>query len=155
MHEWDRKLGQERRNILLLVDICPTQVRKGVVLRNIRREFLPRNTTSILQPCDLGMTRTAKVYCKQMARPVLHHIGDEKKKAAAVEMARKCRLLGAILVLTKAWSDVDASATRNCCDKGGLVVMPMAEAVVEPPRELNAPKFEEWLAIGECYTAGL
>uniref|UniRef100_H3A202 HTH CENPB-type domain-containing protein n=1 Tax=Latimeria chalumnae TaxID=7897 RepID=H3A202_LATCH len=110
LKDWDQKLGQKRRKILQLVNNCIAHVTKDVALRNIRLEFLPKNTTSILQPCDQGIIRTAKVYfCKQMARTVLHHIDDENNKATAVEIARKISLLDAILMLANAWSDVDAS----------------------------------------------
>uniref|UniRef100_H3ABS0 HTH CENPB-type domain-containing protein n=1 Tax=Latimeria chalumnae TaxID=7897 RepID=H3ABS0_LATCH len=146
LKDWDRKLGQEKRKILLLVDNCTAHVTKDVALR-----FLPKNTTSILQPCDQGIIRTAKAYFrKQMARTVLHHIDDENNKATAVEIARKISLLDAILMLANAWSDVDASTIRNCWKKGGLVIAPMEEAiVVEPPRELNAHEFEEWMDIDD------
>lgn len=70
--EWDRKLGQERTNILLLVDNCTAHDVKNATLRNILLEFLPKNTTSILQPCDQGINRTAKAYfSKEMAHSVL------------------------------------------------------------------------------------
>uniref|UniRef100_H3A5L0 HTH CENPB-type domain-containing protein n=1 Tax=Latimeria chalumnae TaxID=7897 RepID=H3A5L0_LATCH len=114
LKDWDRKLGQERRKILLLVDNCTAHV---------TLEFLPKNTTSILQPCDQGIIRTAKAYfCKQMARTVLHHIDDKNNKATAVEIARKISLLDAILMLA------NASTIRNCWKKGGLVIAPMEEA---------------------------
>uniref|UniRef100_H2ZXU3 DDE-1 domain-containing protein n=1 Tax=Latimeria chalumnae TaxID=7897 RepID=H2ZXU3_LATCH len=145
LKDWDQKLGQERRKILLLVDNCTAHVTKDVALRNIRLEFLPKNTTSILQPCDQGIIRTAKAYFhKQLARTVLHHVDDENNKATAVEIAN------AILMLANAWSDVNALTVRNCWKKGGLVIAPMEEViVVEPPRELNAHEFEEWIDIDD------
>uniref|UniRef100_H3AKG2 HTH CENPB-type domain-containing protein n=1 Tax=Latimeria chalumnae TaxID=7897 RepID=H3AKG2_LATCH len=107
--DWDRKLGRESRKILLLVDNCTAHVTKDVALRNIQLEFLPKNTTSILQPCDQGIIRIAKAYFrKQMACTVLHHIDE------------KISLLDAILMLANTWSDIDASTIRNCWKKGGL-----------------------------------
>lgn len=89
LKDWDRKLGQERKRILLLVDNCTAHNIKNSTLRNIRLEFLPKNTTSILQPCDQGIIRTAKAYFrKEMARSVLRQI-DEGNRAVAADIAKK------------------------------------------------------------------
>ena len=112
LKDWDRKLGQERKSILLLVDNCSAHNLK-TTLRNIRLEFLPKNTTSILQPCDQGIIRTAKAYFrKEMARSVLRQI-DEGNRAAAADIAKKISLLDAILMLRDAWADVEASRMRT------------------------------------------
>lgn len=92
------------------MDICTAHMTKGVALRNIQPEFLPKNTTSILQPCAQGVIRTAKAYFhKQTALTVFHHADDENNKATSVEMARKINLSDAILMLANAWSDISAS----------------------------------------------
>ena len=48
---WDSALKRDRRKILLLVDNCPAQPHINT-LTNIRLEFLPANTTSLIQPMD-------------------------------------------------------------------------------------------------------
>ncbi|XP_056442513.1 tigger transposable element-derived protein 6 [Gadus chalcogrammus] len=145
LKDWDRKLGQERKSILLLVDNCSAHNLK-TTLRNIRLEFLPKNTTSILQPCDQGIIRTAKAYFrKEMARSVLRQI-DEGNRAAAADIAKKISLLDAILMLRDAWADVEASTIRNCWRKGGLVMSPEEEPTpVDPPAEISTDEFEQWI----------
>lgn len=146
LKDWDRKLGQERKSILLLVDNCTAHKINNSTLRNIRLEFLPKNTTSILQPCDQGIIRTAKAYFrKEMARSVLRQI-DEGNRAAAADIAKKISLLDAILMLRDAWADVEASTIRNCWRKGGLVMSPEEEpTTVDPPAEISTDEFEQWI----------
>ncbi|XP_030265085.1 tigger transposable element-derived protein 6-like [Sparus aurata] len=146
LKDWDRKLGQERKSILLLVDNCAAHNVKNSTLRNIRLEFLPKNTTSILRPCDQGIVRTTKTYFrKEMARSVLRQI-DEGNRAAAADIAKKISLLDAILMLRDAWADVEASTIRNCWRKGGLVMSPEEEpTTVDPPAEISTDEFEQWI----------
>ena len=146
LKDWDRKLGQERKSILLLVDNCTAHNVKNTTLRNIRLEFLPKNTTSILQPCDQGIIRTTKAYFrKEMAGSVLRQI-DEGNRAAAADIAKKISLLDAILMLRDAWADVEASTIRNCWRKGGLVMSPEEEpTTVDPPAEISTDEFEQWI----------
>ncbi|KAG7273270.1 hypothetical protein CRUP_009698, partial [Coryphaenoides rupestris] len=146
LKDWDHKLGRESKKILLLVDNCSAHHVKNTTLRNIRVEFLPKNTTSILQPCDQGIIRTAKAYFrKEMARSVLHQI-DAGNRATAADIAKKISLLDSILMLRDAWADVGASTIRNCWKKGGLVMAPEEEPnTVDPPAEVSAEEFEQWI----------
>ena len=63
------------RNVLLFVDNCsahgaPTNLPE---LRHIRIDFLLKNTTSILQPVDLGVIAWIKLRYKQM---IVQHAVD-------------------------------------------------------------------------------
>ena len=56
--EWIRKVDKSMRNlgrhILLLIDNCPAH--KNVHdLTNVKVQYLPPNTTTVLQPCDQGI----------------------------------------------------------------------------------------------------
>ncbi|XP_047200519.1 tigger transposable element-derived protein 6-like [Hippoglossus stenolepis] len=141
------KLGQEWKKILLLVDNCTAHDVKNTTLRNIRLEFLPKNTTSILQPCEQGIIRTAKAYFrKEMAHSVLCHT-DEGSRVTAVDIADKISLLDAVLMLRDAWADVEASTIRNCWRKGGLVISPVEElTAIDSTAEINTAEFEQWIA---------
>ena len=52
----DRKVDVENRKVLLFLDNAPFQPEtlQGN-LKNIKLVFLPKNTTSQLQPCDVGI----------------------------------------------------------------------------------------------------
>ncbi|KAK1937943.1 Tigger transposable element-derived protein 6 [Phytophthora citrophthora] len=50
----------EGRHILLLVDNVSSHKEPQVPLSNVRMEFLPKNTTSVLQPLDQGVIACIK-----------------------------------------------------------------------------------------------
>ena len=51
----------EGRKIALLIDNCPPQPSVSI-LTNVQLVFLPPNTTSVLQPMDLGVIRSLKTH---------------------------------------------------------------------------------------------
>ena len=50
--KWDKDLRQRKRKILLLLDNCSAHNLENVELSNIEVQFMPPNTTSVLQPMD-------------------------------------------------------------------------------------------------------
>ena len=54
---WDSVL---KRKIILLVDNCPAHPNIGE-LKNIRLEFLPANTTSLIQPMEQSVIKNLKI----------------------------------------------------------------------------------------------
>ena len=68
---WDRKLTKEKRKIFLLVDNCSAHNFSNK-LSAIKLEYLPPNTTAILQPLDQGIIQGFKVnYRKQLLRKII------------------------------------------------------------------------------------
>ena len=55
---WDAQLRIEGRFILLLADNAPGH--KEVTLTNIHVEYMPKNTTSLIQPADAGIIKCFK-----------------------------------------------------------------------------------------------
>jgi hypothetical protein len=59
------------RQVLLLLDNCPGHiplekfVEMNVVLRNTRIFYLPPNMISTIQPCNVGIIHTFKVYYRK------------------------------------------------------------------------------------------
>ncbi|XP_065182589.1 tigger transposable element-derived protein 1-like [Sycon ciliatum] len=69
-----RKLRQRNKKIVLLVDNCPGHKADAVEskLDFVRVVFLPKNTTSIIQPCDAGIIQAFKSgYRRLMLRKVI------------------------------------------------------------------------------------
>ncbi|KAL4091075.1 hypothetical protein QTP88_025816 [Uroleucon formosanum] len=58
LYEWDKELQAKSRSILL-IDNCAAHP-KNVQLKNITLEFLPPNTTSLIQPLDMGIIKNLK-----------------------------------------------------------------------------------------------
>ena len=123
LRAWDKDLKKKNRKILLLADNCSahTQV---TGLSSIRVEFLPPNTTSVLQPCDMGIIRAVKaIFRKAMCRQVLQQM-DESVTATACELAKKITLLDGILLMKASWEEIDSVTIRNCWVKSGLKMGP-------------------------------
>ena len=55
---WNRELKWQNRKVVLFVDNCTAHLR--INLSNINLQFLPANTTSLIQPCDMGIIKNLK-----------------------------------------------------------------------------------------------
>ena len=85
---------------------------------NIKIVFLPKNTTSRLQPLDAGIIRNFKVkYRKSLVKYVLSRINAN---ASAAEIVQDVNILMAILWVQRAWKDVTPSTVKRCFEKCGF-----------------------------------
>ena len=79
---------------------------------NIKIVFLPKNTTSKLQPLDAGIIRNFKVkYLKSLVKYVLSRINDN---ASAAEIVQHVNILMAIQWVQRAWKDVTRATVMRC-----------------------------------------
>jgi len=108
---WDAKLRQKKQKFLLLVDNCPSHFL--VDLTNIRLEFLPPNTTSILQPMDQGVIKCLKNYFRMFL--VLKMIESVEQK-----LEIDVTVLHTIIMLTATWEKVTAMTISNCFSHAGF-----------------------------------
>ena len=58
---WNRQLQIEGRTICLLIDNCTAHT-PNATLSHIVLQFLPHNTTSIMQPMDMGVIKNFKAH---------------------------------------------------------------------------------------------
>ncbi len=151
LFKWDERLTQKRRRILLLVDNCSAHP-SGLQLQNIQLEYLPPNTTSILQPCDQGPIQMLKSkFRHKMCVSILAKM-DEDEDASAVALAQKISLLDAVNMLACAWAEADELGIRNCWCKSGLKYGPHEQPLKSPcsvPERIpvNAEMWTSWLDI--------
>ena len=84
----DRKLDVENRKVFLFLDNSPSHPETlWGNLKNIKLVFLPKNTTSQLQPCGAGIIGSFKVmYRKQLLKHVISKIDDGKKASLFKEL---------------------------------------------------------------------
>ena len=102
---WDSALGKQSRKILLLVDNCTAHPALDT-LKNIRLEFLPPNTTSLIQPMDQGIIKNFKGhYRKELVQMTITAIEDNllSTSCMATEVSAKITILDAIRVVAKSW----------------------------------------------------
>lgn len=122
LRSWDKEL---KRKILVLVDNCPAHP-KVPGLKNITVEFLPPNTTSIIQPMDQGIIKNLKTYYrKQLCERLISLIDSQDPSTEAPlpfdKLAIKnVTLLNAITMLAIAWNSVTQPTLQNCFRKGGF-----------------------------------
>ena len=162
LRDVNRKMGSENRHILLLVDnaSCHNSAVE-LELSNVEVQFLPKNTTSILQPMDMGIIAATKViYRKHMCRAIINEL-DKGKKATAPELAKKLTLLQGIQFLVDAWNAVTESTLVNCWRKAGLCSGPERNDEVEIvdlndiiETEMNREAFDRWVKCDEFLQTG-
>ena len=102
LRDFDRDMKLQDRKILLLVDNCPAHPQVAD-LTNIRLEFLPPNTTSILQPMDMGIISCLKkVYRRQMCGKLIASFDPESTEPINIEtLAKSITLLDAITMVDR------------------------------------------------------
>ena len=101
----NKSLAGNGRSVLLLMDNAGCHPEKLIhKYTNIKIVFLPPNTTSTLQPLDLGIIQQFKTYYRKLLfRFVLAKIED---CTSASEVTKSVTILNAIRWVAKAWNDV-------------------------------------------------
>lgn len=118
LQKWDKQL---KRRILLIVDNC--RAHPFIHLKNIRIEFLPPNTTSILQPMDMGIIKVLKgMYRSKLVKFVLQKIEENvlDLSSSAPEITKKINLLNAIQFAADSWTGITDTTIKNCFSHAGF-----------------------------------
>ncbi|XP_050028484.2 tigger transposable element-derived protein 6-like [Dermacentor andersoni] len=108
--EWiyseDARFSRDKRKVLFLVDNCP--VHGNVAgLKSIQLEFLPANTTALLQPMDQGVIQALKSrFRKNLLRRML--LCMDKGNDYRVDVLR------AIYPLDDGWRQASATTIASC-----------------------------------------
>lgn len=117
----NRKMSSKDRKIILLMDNagCHPEDTLKDRFSHIKLLFLPPNTTSRLQPLDLGIIQNFKVHYRTLfLRFVLSQI-DTCAKAS--DVAKSVNILHAIRWVAKAWEAVSPETIRKCFRKAGII----------------------------------
>lgn len=119
----DRKFAAQNRNVLLFVDNCSAHCDISG-LKAIRLAFLPKNTTAVLQPMDLGVIKNLKtLYRRHLLERILVCMDSGK--------SYDVNLLGACHMLATSWNAVKADTVANCYRKCGFIEGPEACSTAE------------------------
>lgn len=116
----NRRLSSRSRSVVLIMDNagCHPHELKGKY-SNIKIIFLPPNTTSHIQPLDLGIIQNFKVhYRRLLLRFVLSKI-DETNDTAS-QIVKSVDVLIAIRWVAEAWESVKEETIMKCFRNSGI-----------------------------------
>ncbi|RIB13399.1 DDE superfamily endonuclease-domain-containing protein [Gigaspora rosea] len=119
----NNKMRQQNRNILLLVDNAPVHIILDETLEelnNIRVEFLPKNTTAFLQPCDAGIINSFKCKYKQLFVQNRINAYDDLQNGITKKLS-EYNVYHALLNAAEAWAMVTPETIINCWNKTGIL----------------------------------
>lgn len=152
LDEWDAELQKASRKILLLIDNATSH--QTAPLKNIHIEFLPPNTTSLIQPLDMGIIKNLKVHYRAiLVHNILQEIEDNTADVTttAKDLSSKVSLLQAIQFVADSWRRVTSQTIINCFGRCGFKSQDF-DNVLSPaqqiPEELTrVSNFEEYANI--------
>lgn len=96
----------------------------NVSLKNIKLEFLPSYSTSLIQPLEISVIQNLKVkYRATLVNYILEKIEDNllEPKSTAIDISKKINILQAILFISDSWHDVSNQTIKNCLRKCGFL----------------------------------
>ena len=113
-------IEKDNRRILLFMDNAPCHP-EGLddKFPQIKIIFLPKNTTSRLQPLDLGIIQTFKL--KYYKRLLTHVVSKIDECSSASEVCKSVDVLQAIRWTAMAWNDISESTIIKCFIKAGIL----------------------------------
>ena len=117
----NRKLRSTGCSVVLLMDNAgchPPELKEAYT--NIKIIFLPPNTTSKLQPLDLGIIQNFKMhYRKLFLRFVISKIDECDTASGVIYQVCECAL--AIRWVAQAWKAVKEETISKCFRKAGVL----------------------------------
>jgi hypothetical protein len=110
-------------------------------LKNIKVIFLPANTTSLIQPCDQGIT-TAFIahYRREMRARIIAEPDDIQDQSDARAVAKNISLLDALHLVVMSWKRVAEKTIENCFRKDGFSKT-NAETLASEESDLTSENF--------------
>ena len=117
---FNRKLLREQRKVVLILDNATCHL-KSVIdsFSQIKIIFLPKNTTSRLQPLDAGIAQNFKAkYRKRLVKYVLARINEY---SSTTQIIKHVNILMAIRWAEEAWKEVTGTTIKNCFERCGII----------------------------------
>lgn len=116
----NKRLRRENRTIILFMDNAPCH--PGYLdekFEKIKIVFLPKNTTSRLQPFDLDIIQAFKLkYYKHL---LTHVVSKVDQCSSASDVCKSVDLLQAIRWMSMPWNDVSETTVVKCFFKAGIL----------------------------------
>ena len=128
----------ETKKILLLADSCSAHCKNTKVV-NITLRFLPPNTTSIIEPMDMGIIQNLETYYRSKLNSRIITALDAVTTVTALQVSRSVSLLDALYLIREACTFVKVETINNCYRKGGLKVSCETLEVIAPEDNIPIP----------------
>ena len=116
----DARLKSNGRSVILFMDNAgchPPDLNEKY--SNIRIVYLPPNTTSMLQPLDLGIIKNFKVYYRKLLMRFI--LAKIETCSSASEVLQSINVLHAIRWVAEAWKNVTETTIKKCFRKAGIL----------------------------------
>jgi len=125
--EWITKINKlmklKKRKVLLFLDNATSHA-EPLVLSNVTLKFLPPNTTSKLQPLDLGIIRAFKArYRKHM----LKHLITKIDSCSDVSLTKGITVLDVVHWIDISWKETKDSTIISCFRIAGFPVSGLSQ----------------------------
>ena len=103
--------------ILLVLDNAPGHPDLSKINPNIKVAFLPANTTSLLQPMDMGVISIAKTNYKYELLDSAIKAAATPQKITLLEFLKSITILDAMKFFGRSWESVPTSAMQGVWNK--------------------------------------
>jgi hypothetical protein len=126
---WEVELRQKSRKDMLLLDNFAAHPHLDC-LKNIHLEFLLPNTTSLVQPVDMGILKLLKtLYHRKLVNYILEATEENllTSSSTAWEDGARVSLLQAVQFVADSWREISSKTIQNCfthCFKHSSLDMP-------------------------------
>ncbi|XP_055855001.1 tigger transposable element-derived protein 6-like [Episyrphus balteatus] len=152
--EFDNEMIRQKRKVLLFVDNAACHKVDNLEIENVKIEFLPANTTSILQPLDQGIIHCFKAYYRQII--VRKQLLAIENGVTIKQFSKSITILRALMYIKRAWWLVKPDTISNCYQKAGFLPGENSEPEVEEIWDvpIEPTIFEEYVQYDnnvQCY----
>jgi hypothetical protein len=132
LKDWDKKLGKQSRKILLIVNNAEPHPNL-IDLKNNTLEFLPPNTSSIIQPLNMGTIKNLKThYRRLLVTYILKAIEDNlvTPSTCAIDISFKINISQVIQFAAKSSRKVSSVMIQHCFALCGFI--PLIDLPIPP-----------------------
>ena len=112
----NNKMKMQKCHILLFLDNCPSH--PDIKLSNVKLRFLPKNTTSHLQPLDKGIIAWLKIFYKrQLMTGIRNAMRDSEN---VVDLAKKVTIYSTTVNMKAGWRQLPVTTIMKCFKTCGI-----------------------------------
>lgn len=161
---FEKDMKRQGRKVIVIADNCAAHPADADAnLQHVKLVFLPPNTTSCIQPCDMGIIRNLKChYRRRVISRIVSEIDSSETQMTANSLAKVITIADAIHMLHQAWLDIKQQTIVNCfkkagfvpaddnsdCDSDGTDAYDLDDIYdIQPPDALTTEEFEEFVAV--------